>query len=99
MLSHQRRPLEVEMIGEDRWTEIRRLYHEERQSISAIARQMDLDRKTVRRCIRDRRRRPYQRAARVDTLLAPYAAWLRRRAPEVRYSARILYQELTSGVR
>jgi transposase len=95
MLSHQRKPLEVEMVGEERWAEIRRLHHEEDWSISAIARLMDLDRKTVRRCIRASQWRPYQRPARVDTLLGPHAEWLRRRAPQVRYSARILYQELT----
>jgi ActR/RegA family two-component response regulator len=53
MLSHQRKPLEVEMIGEERWAEIRRLHDKEGQSISAIARLMDLDRKTVRRCVRE----------------------------------------------
>jgi transposase len=94
MLSHQRKPLEVEMIGEERWAEIRRLHDKEGQSISAIARLMDLDRKTVRRCVRETVWRPYQRTPKVDTLLAPHAGWLRRRAPEVWYSARILYQEL-----
>lgn len=94
MLDHQRKPLEVEMIGEERWAEIRRLHDEEGESISAIARRMDLDRKTVRRCVRERDWRPYQRASKVDTLLAPHAEWLRERASEVRYSARILYQEL-----
>jgi ActR/RegA family two-component response regulator len=52
MPSHQRKPLEFDMIGADRWAEIRRLDTEEHQSISAIARRLDLDRKTVRRCIR-----------------------------------------------
>lgn len=94
MLSHQRKPLEGEMIGEARWAEIRRLHTEEGCSIAAIARLMELDRKTVRRCIRDNAWRPYQRDGKVDTLLAPHAEWLRGRATEVRYSARILYQEL-----
>lgn len=40
------------MVGRERWTEIRRLFYEERRSISAVARRLDLDRKTVRRCIR-----------------------------------------------
>jgi len=82
------------MVGEERWTEIRRLHDQEGRSISAIARLMDLDRKTVRRCLRDGAWRPYQRRTAVDTLLAAHAPWLRRRAPEVRYSARILFQEL-----
>ncbi|MCO6411938.1 MAG: IS21 family transposase [Thiogranum sp.] len=94
MLNHQRTPLEVEMIGQERWAEIRRLHDEEGQSIAAIARLLDVDRKTVRRCIRDAQWHPYQRGAPVETLLSAHGAWLRQRAPEVRYSARILYQEL-----
>lgn len=96
MLGHRRNAMEVEMVGEERWAEIRRQHFELGQSISAIARQMDLDRKTVRRCLRDEAWQPYQRRTKADTLLAPYAEWLHRRAPEVRYSARILHQELKS---
>jgi transposase len=48
----------------------------------------------VRRCLRDDAWRGYQRRAQAETLLAPQAEWLRRRASQVRYSARILYQEL-----
>lgn len=94
MLNHRRNAMEVEMVGKERWAEIRRQHHELGQSISAIARRMDLDRKTVRRCLRDKAWRPYQRCARPDTLLRSHAEWLRGRAPEVHYSARILYQEL-----
>ena len=94
MLNRQRKALEVEMVGEDRWAEIRRQHFEEGESISAIARRMELDRKTVRRCLRDKKWQPYRRRAKAETLLAPHGQWLRRRAPEVRYSARILYQEL-----
>jgi hypothetical protein len=36
---------------------------------------------------------PYQRAARRDTLLTAHADYRRTRAPQVEYSARILYQE------
>jgi transposase len=97
MLGHQREALEVEMVGEERWTEIRRLHHQEGQSISAIARLMGLDRKTVRRCLRDSEWQPYRRRTKADTLLAEHGEWLRKRAPEVRYSARILYQELKAG--
>ena len=42
---------EVEVIGRDRWEEIRRRAGEG-ASIRAIARALDLDRKTVRRCLR-----------------------------------------------
>lgn len=92
----QRRVLEVEMVGEERWAEIRRLHVEDGQSISAIARLMELDRKTVRRCLRDTSWQPYRRQPTADTVLSPHHAWLVQRAPAVGYSARILYQELKS---
>src|SRR5207237_10315188 len=78
----------------ERWEEIRRLWFRDRVPIAQIARQLDLDRKTVRRCIRDSEWRAYQRPPRTDTLLAPHADYLRARAPQVRYSAQILFQEL-----
>ena len=52
---------------------------------------------TARRCgdaCGKRSGSPYQRAARVDTLLATHAAYLRRRAADVGYSAQVLFQEL-----
>jgi transposase len=82
------------MVGQELWAEIRRAHEQEKLSVAALARRFDLDRKTVRRCLRTSSFRPYQRAVRADTLLASHAEFLRRRAPEVDYSARILYQEL-----
>jgi len=77
-----------------RWEQIRRMFRQERRSVSAIARELGIDRKTVRRCIRSTSWQPYQRAVREDTLLAEHVDFLRQRAPQVRYSARILHQEL-----
>ena len=78
------------MLGEERWEEVHRRAAAG-ASIRAIVRELDLDRKTVRRCLRQSAWRPYQRAAREDTLLAPY---VRQRAAEVGYSAQVLFQEL-----
>jgi hypothetical protein len=44
--------------------------------------------------VREAAWQPYEREARADTLLVPHDAFLRRRASQVNYSARILYQEL-----
>jgi len=82
------------MVGQELWEEIRRVHEQDGSSVAALARRFDLDRKTVRRCLRTSAFRPYQRAARADTVLSEHAEFLRRRAPEVDYSARILYQEL-----
>lgn len=81
------------MVQEDRWKEIRRL-HEEGVAIAEIARRLELDRKTVRRCLRQERWQPYSRPVRTDTLLAEHAEYLKGRAPQVRYSAQVLFQEL-----
>lgn len=83
------------MIRATLWEEMHRLFTVERQSKSAIARALDLDVKTVRRCLSQTAWRPYHRAPDPDTLLAPYRAFLETRAPAVGYSAQILYQELT----
>jgi transposase len=63
-------------------------------TVSGIARAIGLDRKTVRRCVRQVRWQAYRRPARRESLLAPHQGWLEERAPRVGYSARILYQEL-----
>lgn len=54
------------MVQEDRWREIHRMAHEEQLPIAETARRLDLDRKTVRRCLKQETWRPYQRPARTD---------------------------------
>ncbi len=53
-----------------------------------------MDRKTVRRCLRDTAWQPYHRPARLETLLTPHADYLPERAEQVGYSAQILFQQL-----
>jgi transposase len=85
---------EATMIGRERWAEIRRLHFDQRLTISGIARLLDLDRKTVRHCLRAAEWRPYRRQPGSSILLNGHEGYLRTRAPEVGYSARILFQEL-----
>lgn len=82
------------MVREDWWREAHRLFQVERRSKSEIARQLALDRKTIRTILQAPAWRPYSRPERTDTLLAEHAAYLRDRAPHVQFSARILFQEL-----
>src|SRR6266536_1564969 len=72
---------EVPMVRRERWEELRRLAVDEGVGIADLARQFGLDRKTVRRCVREPAWRPYQRPARAGTLLAAHTAYLRERAP------------------
>jgi len=81
------------VIGQQRWEWIRQ-QRDAGVTVSQIARAAGLDRKTVRRCLRQRQWQPYRRTAVSDTVLAAHRAWLVQRAAEVNYSARILWQEL-----
>jgi transposase len=81
------------MLTRERWEEIHRL-RAGGLSVSAIARGLDLDRKTVRHCLRQPAWSPYRRQASASCLLDAHRPWLLERAPQVGYSARILYQEL-----
>lgn len=85
---------EAGMVARERWEEIRRMFFEEHAAIAQIARQLDLDRKTVRRCLQRNEWQPYQRPPKHETLLTEHADYLRERAAHVQYSARILFQEL-----
>jgi transposase len=85
---------EAVMVGQERWNEIRRLFCDERASITEIARRLQIDRKTVRRCVRQKQWQPYQRPPKQETLLTEHMDFLRERAAQVQYSAQILYQEL-----
>jgi transposase len=88
---------EVCMVDQERWAEIRRLRQDEQISISEIGRRLDVDRKTVRRHLRRTTWQPYRRAVGAETLLTAHADVVRARAPQVNYSARILYQELRAS--
>jgi transposase len=84
---------ESSVIAEQQW----RAIHERGaagMNVSGIARELDLDRKTVRKALKQKTWRPYRREAPAPTLLDAHRAWLTERAPQVHYSARILYQEL-----
>jgi transposase len=89
-----REDAEATVLGHKQWEAV----HERRgrgQSISAIARELDLDRKTVRNCLQQAAWQPYRRVE-AGSLLDAHREWLAQRAPQVNYSARILWQELCS---
>jgi transposase len=81
------------VVGQERWEELHRL-KAAGMTVSGVARATGLDRKTVRRCLRQVRWQAYRRPGRRGGLLDAHQAWLEARAAQVGYSARILYQEL-----
>ena len=83
------------MVREELWREVHRLFSVEHCSKAAIGRELDLDVKTVRRCLQQASWRPYHRAPAAASLLTPHRTFLEHRAPAVGYSAQVLYQELT----
>jgi transposase len=87
---------EMPVISKERWEAMQRM-RGDGQSVSQIARCTGVDRKTVRRCLRGAEWSPYRRRPVAATLLSSHAEWLAQRAPEVNYSARILYQELRAS--
>ena len=90
-------PAETAMVRQELWEEIRRTAARESVSISALARRFGVDRKTIRRCLREQAYRSYQRERPATTLLGEHEAYLRERAPAVDYSAQILFQELRAS--
>lgn len=84
---------EMPVISKERWEQLRRM-QADGQSVSQMARGSGLDRKTVRSCLRKAQWSGYQRSPLAETLLSAHQGWLKERAPELNYSARILYQEL-----
>jgi len=87
------RDTEAALINQTMW----QVVHERSKSgatVSAIARELDIDCKTVRRCLRQHEWKPYARHAKSPAVLDEFADWLKQRAPQVHYSARILHQEL-----
>jgi transposase len=81
------------LIGQQQWEAIHQR-HGAGQSISEVARELGLDRKTVRGCLQQRVWAPYQRKVKAPALLDAHRQWLLERAPQVHYSARVLHQEL-----
>ena len=84
---------EEPVVGQERWEQMHRL-KAAGMTVSGVARATGLDRKSVRRCLRQVRWQAYRRPARREGLLDAHRAWLVERAAQVGYSARILYQEL-----
>jgi hypothetical protein len=89
------RDTEVALINQTMW----QVVHERSKSgatVSAIARELDIDRKTVRRCLQQHQWKPYARNAKSPAVMDEFADWLKQRAPQVHYSARILLKNYAS---
>lgn len=86
-------PLEEEMVSRDKYGAIAELAT---QGVprKAIARALDIDPKTVRKYLREGKWEPYSRRQTAAGMLASHEEWIQARAPEVNYSAQVIFQEL-----
>ncbi len=89
----QPQELEREMIKEQYYTVIRKLY-DKGMAKRAISRFLELDIKTVRRHLKKSGWSCYRRAQSNMNLLKDEQDWLVKRMPEVNYNAAILFREL-----
>lgn len=81
------------MLSQDQWGAVKTMF-ERGLSKKAIARQLALSVRTVRRYLREGRQ-PYQRTCPVQEVLEEkHGQYLRLRGPKVDWSAQILFQEL-----
>jgi transposase len=84
---------ESPMIDFELWTEVHARFrqgHGKRQ----MARELGLDRKTVKRLLAQERPAPYRRSVSQPTVVTPYLNYIRRRAAEVDYHAYRIFHEL-----
>jgi transposase len=84
---------EGEMIGFDLWTEIHARVRRG-EAKQKIARELGVDRKTVRRLLTQERPMRYQRTVIRPPLVSPHRAYIQRRVTEVDYNAYRSFQEL-----
>ena len=84
---------EGEMISVDLWTEIH-VRARRGEAKQKIARELGVDRKTVRRLLTQERPMHYQRTISRPALVSPHLAYIQRRVTEVDYNAARLFQEL-----
>jgi transposase len=82
-----------EMIDFDVWTEIHARARRG-EAKKKIARELGIDRKTVRRLLAQVRPETYQRMVTRPSLVAPYLDYIQRRVMEVDYNADRIFQEL-----
>jgi transposase len=81
------------MIDCDMWTEVH-ARSRRGQGKRTMARELGLDRKTIKRILAQARPVPYQRTVARPSVVTPYLDYIQRRAAEVDYNAYRIFQEL-----
>src|SRR4051812_22523505 len=84
---------ESPMIDFELWTEVHARFRQG-QGKRQLARELGLDRKTVKRILAQERPAPYHRTVSRPTVVTPYLEWIHRRAAEVDDNAYRIFHEL-----
>jgi len=82
-----------DMVKGDIWHEIHSR-HKLKESKKSIGRALGLDVRTVRKILRQKEPRPYERKKRGSAALAPFLGFIRERLAAVGYCARSIFEEL-----
>jgi transposase len=81
------------MVNGDLWHEIHSRF-KLRESKKSIARALGLSVQTVRKVLRQKKARPYERTTEKPSILKPYETYLRQRLAAVGYCAQSIFEEL-----
>lgn len=81
------------LVGQDHWAEIKHLFASG-WKIAKIAREMDLDRKTVRKAIQSNEYPGYKTRTIKEHLITPWKDFIDQRAIQVGFNATKLHREL-----
>lgn len=82
-----------QMVDQDQWSTVRSLA-KMGYKIRKIARELDIDRNTVRKILKQKEYQPYQRKNQKPSLIEPYEQFIKARAPQIDFNATRLYEEL-----
>lgn len=84
---------EKAMLDIEQWSTVRALA-KMGYSIRKIARELDIDRNTVRKVLRQEKYHRYERQVKKPSLIEPYLAFIQERAPEVDFNASRIFEEI-----
>lgn len=82
-----------QMLNQDQWSMVKALA-KIGYKIRKIARELDIDRNTVRKILKQEKYEPYNRKVTKPSVLEPFIPFIYERAPQVDFNATRIYEEL-----
>lgn len=82
-----------QMLNHDQWSMVKTLA-KLGYKIRKISRELDIDRNTVRKILKQEKFEPYHREIRKASILEPFMSFIQERAPQIDFNATRIYDEL-----